>query len=1008
MKSAPLDCNLTLAGFLTLVKAAFVGFFVGEVWYFAQFIGNVLYRYVDSRGIQFATLILSALSLLLIVAYLLVRRCHTDAIRILRSYRIDILATLLLGLAISVSFDGLGSPQYAALANLLRPVQALLLALTPLVIGLLLVLRGLTATSFRTSERAPPFFISDAELTSAKDDLLDFSDSATRFAERALNSGAPDSLVFGIDAPWGIGKSTFVNLCIEYWEEKHQDSVIVYKFDLLRFEQSANVLESFVDGLVRVIQSHLFIPEIRPLVSQYSRFIRGKAGFSRFGLNLEIAPRTYTVDDAFEDLQSALARIHRKIIIIVDDLDRISFEAVKRVLFAIKKSFTLPNISYVLCYDTENIIATGETDSDADQVREFLEKFVNVKISLFVGGNSLSRYVSQNFAEAVQNNLQLDPRTLDQIRQAIDELEKIYNSSDFHLYQSLIGDVRKLKRLINTLVLFEIEKTDFENSDLNKRDLINLLLIYINFPAVFRKIYSTEAEGKRGFFSLLTEYDNDYPLQAGQQDAFGQPGGSRYKNSKKYSTYVEGLTSDNQKAVLERLFSASQRLGEARVDEVTEEQLRSCACFNGGRDGIESRNLEAYLNLIVRLSKPRKRDQYRFYVNAKNQLLAGTAIDDLLSAAEFSFEDGEDSREQFWRIVVNSAEEFAGARAPSIITYLMDHFPDYSTLSLGNLGDGLRDNLSYFLTKLLDSIGWSTIGGGRANTAANIAEIADWIFGRNRHHENGVLQKLGDVTRGPLGLFDLMLFRLYCCADRGGRTFNLQRALALDANPNAQTTGALSAIVVGEMRVLSQVIFRLVNSQYITSGRNIFELIQQLTIEDLAGKYKPFIDRKVQSGEITERDRDRAVARAKTRVTGFIAYQLGNTIVSSGIGCGYYDEAGTNDNRGISNAINEYLFGRCFDPCYGEKNFEYFLDYLLINFVHTFDDSEHPYKPHIDAFTKVLDRHRLEKYWRTNRVAIRALDFPSKDKEIVTANYIANYGDDLADVYRVLDELAPI
>lgn len=1005
MKAVSINQQITLAGFLTLIKTAVVGFAASEIWFFSRAIAKALYRYVGDEGVQAEALIVCGCGLVLVIAYLEIRNCRAEIVKISQSYRADILVMLLLGVLISISFGGVGSSRYQLLVDLLRPSQLLLLLMVPLVIGLLLVFRALVLKFTQKADRGPPFFISDVEQKTANDDLLNFSEDAARFAERVLNGGAPDSIVFGIDAPWGIGKSTFVNLCIEYWENKHRASIIVYRFNLLRYEDQKNLVEKFVDGLVRTIQKDLFIPEIRPLVSQYSRFIRGRGSVSQLGFTLELQPRTYTVDDAFDDLEAALSNIKKKIIIVVDDLDRVSFATIKNVLFAIKKSFTLPNISYVLCYDTENIVSSEAQKDGAEQVREFLEKFVNVKISLFLHTDTLSQYISQNFESAVRNNLQLDPYTLGKIKEAISAIVDIYKSPSFHIYQEFLGDVRKLKRLINTLVLFEIEKTDFENSDIDKHDLIHLLLIYINFPDVFRKIYGTETDGKRGFFSLVTRYDDNYPRERSGQGQVPRDE-TRYKNSTDYIAYVTDLPA-GQKMLLERVFSASIRLKDSIVGNVPEEDRKTFACFNGDFSGTGGRNLEEYLNLIVKLSKPQRRDQYRYYLNARNRLANGEELERILQDNEFAFSNSEYSRQQFWRIVVNTAREFKGDLGHRIIRHLLDHIPDYSVLSHEKLGDGLRDDIPYFIIKLLDVVGWADPSGTTyANTPEHIAAIADWILGEGAHENNGVLAKLGDASRGPLGLFDVMLFRLSCCANRGGDSYNLQRALSLHGDPRAPTAGSTDVIVVEEMREMSQRIFQMFKSQYIAPRRNLFELIDQLTLQDLAGNYFAFVESQLKSSAISQDDIDRAASRAKTRLMAFITYQLGSEFLSQGIGCGYYDETGKADEKGIGTRINDYLFNVCFAPAGDQSNIEHLLDYLLISFSSSFEGQGGvTYRPSIEGFTNVLKRDRLINYWRENASTIRSLNLRAVNKRIVTANYIATYNEDLPAVYELLDQL---
>ncbi|MEQ1602983.1 MAG: P-loop NTPase fold protein, partial [Methylophilaceae bacterium] len=314
-------------------------------------------------------------------------------------------------------------------------------------------------------------------------------------------------MVFGIDAPWGTGKSSFINFCCEYWKNNKDLKPIVLRFEPLRYKESEDLVDKLVSTLIDAIQKEAFLPSINSLFSKYLRQVKGKREVSFLGLNFEFESSSGSVEETLKSLEVHLSELNRKIIIVVDDLDRLSWAEVKNILFAIKRSFMLPNVSYVLCYDTENLTSLkNESFDDAEKVKEFLEKFVNVEIGLFLDSKILAEFVSSDINSAINKNLQLDPHLLDQIKLALDALVKIYGSNDYVFYQDFLGDIRKIKRLINTMMLFEIQKTDFSNSDFNKHDLIHLLLVYINYPNIFRKIYNSETDGKNGFFSLVRDF----------------------------------------------------------------------------------------------------------------------------------------------------------------------------------------------------------------------------------------------------------------------------------------------------------------------------------------------------------------------------------------------------------------------------------------------------------------------------------------------------------------------
>lgn len=993
--------NLT-TNYFYLIKIWIVGFLSAESIFFSLAASSKINLYITTHNYESLALKLSLFYLISILTYLFFRRVPSDLLKIIESKRIDIALIFSVGFVSSVYLGGIGTKQYQDIVSRLTINQILILLSLPLVVVLAVLIRAFHLWFATRKKNENAFFISDNEKRTKQEDLLDLYDTAEKFAERVLNQGSSDSLVLGVDAPWGIGKTTFVNFCKEYWEKNSSKKVIVYVFNPLRYENRENLLEKFIDGLILTIQKKDFIPEIKPLISRYSQLIRSVKGniFGFFGF--EISGNNYTVEDAFEDLDTALSGLNKKVIVIIDDLDRLSLPAVKDLLFTIKKSFTLPNVTYILCYDAENISALEQEKPDLEKITEFLEKFVNVKVSLYLNSKKLSSYVSDNLQKVLSSNSQANPLL---VSKAIGGLKDIFKSNDYHYYVPFVGDIRKLKRLINTVLLLDVEKTDFDNSDLNNQDLIHLLLIYINYPNIFRKIYNSETGGKKGFFSAVSRYEEGYPKDNNRNaTSFSE---SEYRNSKKYADYISSpALSDNQRFLLNKVFNVSERLDHVNRGSISAEERASFACFNGDIWSTGDRNLEAYLNLIVQSSKPQPTGQYKFYINQKNKLLSGTKIEDIFSDKAFSYSNGESNHKQLWKIIINNAFEFDGQLGSQLIKYLVNNLPNYSHFEDESVGLGLRHDLSFYLVKLLDQAGWVDENGThKSNFDENVKEIAEWILGEGRHTSGSVLDGLSTDDRGIIGLYDLLSFRLYCSADRGGDIFNLTQALSKHGDLKAPIEGSTKIIAIEEMREISQKVFQILDNKYIKTELNIFDLIDDLTLDDLAGKYKSFLEKKIKSGEVE--GADQTVAHLKSRMKIFITYQLGSSSTANGVTCGYYDPQGKDDKNKISEYINDYLFNVCFNPGKkkdNKKNYEHFLNYLLMNFASVLESVKgRTYIPHIGEFTKVLNKERLRQYWKENGARIKALNLQTQDKVVAAGNYIANYKDDLEDVYKLLD-----
>jgi len=824
-------------------------------------------------------------------------------------------------------------------------------------------------------------FLSDKALEGASDeseDVFGFKEQAQRFAEFVFDQGSSEGLVFGVDAPWGAGKSTFINFCKKEWEnnDEYNKSMIIYSFEVLKFENKDELLRKFIDGFIKELNEHIFAPKIEGLVSQYAKLLKdSKAKVSFFGvaLDLQSLMGDESIDSIFKHLKDALLKIDKKIVVIIDDLDRLDFTAIKEVLFTIKKTFALPNISYVICYDTENIIECGKKDTDAEKVMEFLEKFVNVKKSIFLDKDELLRYFVKKLNDKnTTPEMAVDKKLIPNVEKA---LRDIFSRNDFYKYLPLIGDVRKIKRFINSVLMIGVKMLELRDMDIDEQELINLILIYINYPQIFRKIYETETQGRKGFFSLLSEYEygRRYPKQEKPKQK------DKYRNSKEYEEFVEKLT-ETQKFILNEIFGWKE-------EKLNKVKINSYACFNDEKWGYKSiGNLETYLNLITKMWEPNKKEQHNFYLGWKNKILSeGKSIEEVLADEVFS--NDEAAHDKLWRVLTNAdRQEFSRETAEKIINYALANVSKYSYFDAG----GQRNYLLFYIAKLLDNVGWIyEFGTNFNNSDENIAVLARWIFGEAEYRGQGILNAMARSQPSVIGIYDLVNFRLICCANGPYEVFNISKALSTHERTDAPTVGSTDEIVVHEMRKMSQKIFGIFKENFINTEENIFKAIDDLTIKDVSGSYCEIVD--------NDQGYSDKLAMLKTTMKEVIVWQLGYKEVIGGIGCGYYDANGTEDKKMINQEINNYLFDVCFNPTKGKDNYRHFLDFMLILYWRINGSNV--------TIWQMVDRNSLSSYWVANQEEIKNRKFENDDRAILAVNGKIAYKEMVNKTYEFLDEL---
>ena len=972
---------LKMPELMVFAKVFVVGFAAAEVCRAAYYLGTA-FALANFDFPFWALATASLVTLAICVVYAVSRGAHTAAAKMGRSIRLDLLIAVFLG-AWSNELTMPWLSKFHAVLKAAHPQWApvVLLLLTTVLLSPLVQRRWPRRRQIKPQLQ----FLGDEEIGREADDLLSSESQAKSFAETVLASGAHSGLVFGVDGPWGVGKTSFINLAERYWE-RAADKVIVCRFEPLRYASEPDLADRLIRDLSAAIQNKVFAPEFRPAASRYSRLIKGKADLSFLGFKLSLEPSQETVDELLDDIDEVLRRIGRRVIVVIDDLDRLDAKTVNNVLFATRRTFKLSQATYVLCYDTE-VLAGGK--EEGSRAREFLEKFVTVKLSLFVDSSSIRNFLQRDWEKSESQLESVPSDTMVKLGAVLNELAEILAGESAAKYLPLIGDLRKVKRFINAILLMQIEKTDLGRTDFNKRDLIHLMLLHLNYPGLFRRIYAEETEGRSGTFSVRRKYDE-----------------SEFKNADGFEN-VKEEHSGSAKFLLEQLFDVGVlKLGDGR--NIEELALRSRACFNKG----DTRNLESFLKLIVRFATPEPQETFVLYQAAVDRVRKGRKIASVFAEAEFALEKQETAHDQFWRVLVNHAHDFTSQTAEDAIETLVAYLPCYS--SFDNDDRGLRPRSIYSLLRLLDRAGWGrTAGRRRVNSPENVIEIAWRIFGEENFVGKGLLERLATPERGVLGWNDLMLFRLQCSADRGGQLYNLHTALIVHQDMSAPRSGVVSQLALMGMRKLSQQVFAHFKRTYIEPGRNFIAEARGVRVDAFLGqafahlREEASLDPGSDQGDTTIA---RRVAAARSFAASFVIYQLSNALPpnGSGVGCGHYDESGAEDGGSISRLMNDYVFGHCFSPIVDGDNVQLFLDHCLAHLsspFHTGRDEE-GYVATKSGLPGGLDPKAMGRYWLTYRNHIRGLGLQDSGRCVFLPSYTAFYRDDLEGVFAVLDELA--
>ncbi len=296
-------------------------------------------------------------------------------------------------------------------------------------------------------------FKEDKAIETSSDDLLGRTKFSKHISNSILSWRGQESLVIGIYGQWGSGKSSVINLVkeeiissdqankptiIEYnpWEFTQQERMSEHFFNeiakelkhkangkkdkeiALKFKKLSHVISFLpspsnfllkwiaVSSVVTIsgLFSHYFSPI--ELITSVLMWVAGLAWVA-FGIVKVLGMIFGNVAEFFEiesqineksnarlklEISELLRSRNKKLFIIMDDIDRLSADEIKKLFALIRSNADFPNVIYLLAFDrkvVENCLGEGKRISG----KEFLEKIVQVPFEIPHVGNTTLRKI---------------------------------------------------------------------------------------------------------------------------------------------------------------------------------------------------------------------------------------------------------------------------------------------------------------------------------------------------------------------------------------------------------------------------------------------------------------------------------------------------------------------------------------------------------------------------------------------------------------------------------------
>lgn len=232
--------------------------------------------------------------------------------------------------------------------------------------------------------------LADTPLENPEEDRLGYAPFAKNLAYALCKVTTDDSLVFALYGPWGNGKTTSLNFVLHYIERKPKDGrPVIVRFNPWWFSGHGGLLEQFFREFRVALGKEEKFKDVAKFLAEFSGLISEvpePTGIGKFvgkisSWLLRLISREKEVWEIREEIKKYLKGQNRRLLIVVDDVDRLTAEEIRSLFKVIKAVADFPKTTYLLAFDKAVVVRALE-NTQGIPGEDYLEKIVQIPFEL--------------------------------------------------------------------------------------------------------------------------------------------------------------------------------------------------------------------------------------------------------------------------------------------------------------------------------------------------------------------------------------------------------------------------------------------------------------------------------------------------------------------------------------------------------------------------------------------------------------------------------------------------
>lgn len=360
---------------------------------------------------------------------------------------------------------------------------------------------------------------SDSPIENQEQDKLGRHEFSSYIAKGILNHKSKKNLCIGLQGKWGTGKTSIINLFLQSLSTKttklpRHNRPIILKFSPWLVSGRDQLIESFFSEL-RIALNKPEMSEQAKQASKYLEVFEKILGASEYVASAtpygsvlkllkkplqffkkkakELENQALSLEENKERIGSFLNSLHSPLIVIIDDVDRLTNEEIRELFKLIKAVADFPNTIYFLAYDRE-VVERALEPFHGDKSQSYLEKIIQLEFNVPIPSKE---ELSKILLEEIQFITSAIPGNEDETNR--------WNELRFGPLSRLFRNVRDIKRFANNLsfVFGVIE------DEISPVDLICMEAIRLFAPKLHVAIKENSLEFLSGIPSYRSNHYNE-------------------------------------------------------------------------------------------------------------------------------------------------------------------------------------------------------------------------------------------------------------------------------------------------------------------------------------------------------------------------------------------------------------------------------------------------------------------------------------------------------------------